>query len=102
VNWVVRVSPGKYIITLVVSAPGESLANKIDNAATIPGVLQVRPAGDVNGDCTVNIVDLVIVAASFGKSVGSPGYNPVADVNGDGRVDIADLSIVGSGFGQTC
>ncbi len=62
----------------------------------------VRPAGDVNADCTVNIIDLVIVAGSFGKSVGTPGYNPIADVNYDGKADIIDLSIVGSSFGQSC
>src|SRR5438093_11030022 len=62
----------------------------------------VRPAGDVNADCTVNIIDLVIVAGSFGKSVGTPGYNPIADVNYDEKADIIDLSIVGSSFGQSC
>jgi hypothetical protein len=102
VNWVVRVKPGKYIMTAVVSAPGESLTNQVDNTATIPGILLVRPVGDVNGDCVVNIIDLVIVAGAFGTSVGSPGYNPIADVNGDGTVNIADLSLVGGSFAQTC
>jgi len=72
----------------------------VDNALTT--TILVRPSGDVNVDCSVNIIDLVLVAGSFGKTAGSPGYNPIADVNYDGRVDIIDLSIVGSTFGQTC
>ena len=91
---------GKYIVTANVTTPGEGFANLIDNAITL--TIMVRPAGDVNADCTVNIIDLVIVAGSFGKSVGTPGYNPIADVNYDGKADIIDLSIVGSSFGQSC
>jgi len=41
---------------------------------------------DINADGTVDIFDLILVAANFGKT----GEN-VADVNGDGIVDIADL-----------
>ena len=44
---------------------------------------------DVNRDGTVDIDDLVIVAANFGKTAPND-----ADVNGDGVVDIADLLIV--------
>ena len=42
--------------------------------------------GDINGDGTVNILDLVFVASNFGK----PNENG-ADVNGDGVVNIQDL-----------
>ena len=45
--------------------------------------------GDVNRDGAVNILDLVLVASSFGQRVGVRG-NP-ADVNGDGIVSIVDL-----------
>ncbi len=46
-------------------------------------------AADVNNDGVVDIHDLVVVAANFGKT----GIND-ADVNGDGVVDIADLILV--------
>ena len=52
--------------------------------------------GDVNADGVVNIQDLVIVGANFGKT----GENQ-ADVNGDGVVNIVDLVLVASAFGNT-
>jgi probable HAF family extracellular repeat protein len=44
-----------------------------------------RLAGDINGDCQVNIDDLVLVIYEWGDA------GSVADVNGDGVVDIDDL-----------
>lgn len=51
---------------------------------------------DVNGDATVNIQDLVLVASNFGKT----GQN-AADVNNDGIVNIQDLVLVAGAFGIT-
>ena len=53
--------------------------------------------GDVNRDGTVNILDLVAVAASFGKPVSEDG-NP-ADVNEDGIVNVVDLVKVAGALG---
>ena len=58
------------------------------------GVCVRRPA-DVNGDCVVNLIDLLIVASHLGES------GTVADVNGDGIVDILDLKQVAAAFGNT-
>ena len=51
---------------------------------------------DVNGDGTVNIQDLVLVASQFGQS----GEALKGDINGDGTVNILDLVIVSSHFGE--
>lgn len=56
---------------------------------------------DVNGDRTVNALDLAEVAASFGKRKGEVGFNVAADINNDGVVDIYDLVQVGLNFGTT-
>lgn len=48
---------------------------------------------DVNGDGTVNIVDIVMVSSRYGERItGNPTPNP--DVNRDGIVDIDDLILV--------
>ena len=56
----------------------------------------IEPPWDVNGDGSVDILDLSFVAARFGQE------NPdEADINGDGVVDIKDLITVASGMNTT-
>ena len=101
-TWIVGgVSLGNHTLTAIVTDPGESVANTVDNGSLGVKIL-ARPTGDANGDCHVDIVDLVIVANAFGKTIGSPGYNPAADLNADGQINVVDLSTVGSTFGQAC
>ena len=52
---------------------------------------------DVNGDNSINIFDLVLVASQFGES----GGNLKGDINGDNSVNIFDLVLVASHFGET-
>ena len=52
---------------------------------------------DVNRDGVVNILDLVVVAASMGQDV--PKENDPADVNEDGVVNIIDLVTVAGALG---
>ncbi len=52
--------------------------------------LETPPTVDVNGDGTVNILDLVAVANAFGKDA--------PDVNGDGTVNVLDLVSVANAF----
>ncbi|MCG9126873.1 PD40 domain-containing protein [Candidatus Poribacteria bacterium] len=57
---------------------------------------QPTQIADINSDGVVDISDLVLVAANFGKT----GEN-VADVNGDGIVNITDLIAVAASINNT-
>jgi len=59
-----------------------------------PGYLHKIP-GDLNDDGTVNIQDLVLVAAEFGESGDTD-----ADVNGDGEVNIQDIVWISNRIGD--
>ena len=78
---------------LLTDSAGETFVPRIENAEiTEPSGLK----GDVNGDGTVNIADLVLVAGALGKT----GQH-AADVNGDSVVNIADLVLVAGALGNS-
>lgn len=64
----------------------------LDGEIYLKSGLQTPPTMDVNGDGTVNVLDLVAVANGFGKNA--------PDVNGDGTVNVLDLVQVANQFGQ--
>lgn len=57
-------------------------------------------AGDLNGDGVVNISDLMIVTANFGRTSGDADLDSRADANNDGAVNNSDLIIVISNFAR--
>ena len=57
--------------------------------------------GDANGDCLVNIGDLLFTRNRLGKDAAT-GDNWKADVNRDGKVDVLDLLLVRSRLNTTC
>ena len=59
-----------------------------------PGYMHSAPSMDLNGDATVNILDLVIVAGQIGQ----PAIGNRADVNSDGVINTADLLLVAEAF----
>ena len=84
-------------VTLPLSAT--SVSDRGSSAASITHLLpdldgeiylKVKHPADVNGDWVVNILDLVMVSNSFGKST--------PDLNGDGVVNVLDLVIVTKHF----
>ena len=87
--------------TVTLPSSATSVSDRGNNAASITHFLpdldgeiylKAKHPADVNGDWVVNILDLVQVANSFGKS--SP------DLNGDGVVNILDLVFVAQQFSQ--
>ncbi len=83
---------GRYNVTL--ASTYANLTHSVSVSALV--------IGDVNGDCKVDIKDLVTTAIAFGKSAGSNGYSIIDDLNSDGKIDIKDLSYIGMTFGLSC
>jgi hypothetical protein len=49
--------------------------------------------GDVNGDRTVNMLDIFTVIYAYMTPPGNPKWNPLADVNRDNTVNMVDIEI---------
>ena len=78
---------------LLTNKAGETFAPQVENGEITEST---GLKADVNGDGTVNIADLVLVAGALGNT----GQN-AADVNGDGTVNIADLVLVAGALGTS-
>lgn len=85
---------GSFIITVTATGGGQTHTTAL--------MLTVGLVGDINTDCSVNIVDLAAVGAAFGSTPATSNWNPNADLNDDFAVNIIDLTIIGSRFGRTC
>ena len=68
------------------------LLKQLETAIPVPG--------DTNNDGSVNVIDLLIFADSWGTSVGQPKYNSLCDFNNDNYVDVADLLILAANWGK--
>ena len=60
-------------------------------------LITAAPTPDANLDGRINILDLIVVASSFGEQ---PPSNPLADTNKDGVVNLLDLVFVAEHLGQ--
>jgi hypothetical protein len=68
---------------------------------SVSGITATLLPGDINNDNKVSIADLGLLADSFGKVLGSTGFNANADLNGDWQVDILDLGLLADSFGKS-
>lgn len=59
---------------------------------------QVRIPGDANLDNKVNVSDLGLLAANYGKTAGV-GWT-TGDFNADGKVDVSDLGLLAAHYGE--
>jgi len=76
------------------------LAFLLAGTTGIGAAAQLPWDGDANGDCKVNVLDLVLVRNCLNQDVGT-GDNAKADVNRDGRINILDLIYVRNRLNQS-
>jgi len=66
----------------------------------VQAVVTMFLPGDVNGDGTVNIDDLIIFSRCFGSKKGDQNYDARCDFNNDGTVDGIDLILLAYNWGE--
>jgi hypothetical protein len=65
------------------------------------GVVTVTIPGDIDGDGTVFLSDLGLMAAAWGSTPTSPNWNPNADIIGEGQVFLGSLAVMAAHWTQS-
>lgn len=92
--------PGSYELDLHLPSylAGKAMVTVAAGAESTAELVGLR-AGDLNGDCSVDLMDLVLVSINYRQS---PPGNAAADVNADGQVDLFDLILVSLNMSNRC
>ena len=61
-----------------------------------------RITGDMNGDCIVTVVDIMLVASRWGTRIGNIRYDAIYDQDGDGDIDVGDIMSVAAHWREKC
>jgi hypothetical protein len=56
-------------------------------------------AADITYNGRVNLAELGVLNARFGRRAGDADWDPTADINGDGRINLGDLGLFNAEFG---
>jgi hypothetical protein len=64
--------------------------------------LQLGIPADVDADCDVDIVDIMLVASHWNSEAGDPEYDARYDLDRDGDIDIVDIMLVASRWNTHC
>lgn len=93
------VPKGQHVIkaekTGYLSAEGYVIIEDETHTKTMPPITLL--AGDLNGDGTINLFDLVLIGTIFGQQ---DMESLRSDLNGDGMVNLFDLVLVGNNLGR--
>ena len=58
--------------------------------------------GDLDGDCDVDIADIMLVATRWHAAEGDPNYVAAYDLDDNGVIDIVDIMLVAVHWGESC
>jgi len=87
------------IKAVVAQVPDET--DTLDNTFTY-GIVLVTVQGDVNGDKTVDMFDILKIKYDrSGPPAGPGGYDPNVDIDYDGAIDVFDILIAKAHLGQS-
>ena len=87
-------SEGRYNVTLEVTD------EKFWKAST-SNIVNVTYRTDLNKDLEVNIMDIALVAKTYGTEPEDPDWNSIADLDDNGIIDIRDIAKVAKDYGKT-
>ena len=81
--------------------PDRETSVLVTKSATHTAISKWTVAGDANGDCAVNVLDLIFIRNRLNQDVNS-GENWLADVNADGKINVLDLIYVRNRLNTQC
>ena len=90
---------GSATTTGLLTAATISVTIPAGTTGTVQRTSDAYKPGDINRDGDVNVLDLSILLANFGKS-GAAVTDPRADINNDSDINVLDLSILLANFGK--
>lgn len=59
-------------------------------------------AGDMNGDCEADALDIMLVASRWSSQLGDQQYDPRYDLDSDDDIDVVDIMLVAVHWGESC
>lgn len=74
--------------------------NTSNNNYTIGPIIMTMP-GDLDGDFTVGLEDLVLLSAAYGSKPGDAKWNSSADIDSNNVVGLQDLFILARNYGES-
>ncbi len=67
-----------------------------------PVALPACSSFDFNHDGTIDVTDIMVVAANWGAQAGDANFVQAYDFNGNGQIDVADIMQVAGRWGESC
>ena len=101
-------SDGPFTVTnLLISDPQNAgipsvMADDVWTTAAYDHTQFGRIPGDMNGDCIVTVVDIMLVASRWGTYIGDIRYDGLYDLDNSGNIDIVDIMIVATHWRERC
>ena len=88
-------------LALMFSESSKGTVVTIENMSLVKKSATKPLIGDIDGNGTVNMSDVVLMALVFNSVKGDGIYNASCDLNNDGVINMADAVIIAINFNRT-